>query len=377
MKIFHSVIIATLILLCSCTHRNNHDLQIHTADYARHFALIGHDTIGTNGSCSYTEAIVYNPWDKQHSIMERYYLIHDDQCPTPDNGIRIRVPISRAIITSCTHVGFLHELQATDIIVGATDKHLVYNTISDSCINIGTMTEIDAEKTLNTHPDVAFLTTYSGEDKNARQLQLLNLPVIYIHEWTEQDPLARAEWLRFVGAFLDKQAEADSIFCQIEEDYHQICTRYTNTDTISFEKRSILSGGDFRGTWYLPTGGTYMGQLFINAGANYRYAGDTTAASLPMSIESVLQDFQKADVWVGAPAHSLKELADIDERHTWFDAYQNHRVYHFDGLTTPSGGNDFWESGVCHPERILKDLVWALYPETMANYHPYYIRPLE
>jgi iron complex transport system substrate-binding protein len=31
-------------------------------------------------------------------------------------------------------------------------------------------------------------------------------------------------------------------------------------------------------------------------------------------------------------------------------------VYNFLRRTTPSGANDFWESGVVHPERILRDL---------------------
>jgi len=141
--------------------------------------------------------------------------------------------------------------------------------------------------------------------------------------------------------------------------------------------RSILSGGDFRGTWYIPSGGTYMGHLFHDAGAVYRYENDSTTGSLPLSLETVLQEFQTADVWVGAPAKSMVQLTEIDERHAWFEAYKNQHVFHFDGQSNANGGNNFWETGVVHPERILQDLIWALYPELLPDYAPYYIRKLK
>jgi hypothetical protein len=47
-------------------------------------------------------------------------------------------------------------------------------------------------------------------------------------------------------------------------------------------------------------------------------------------------------------------------KHTWFRSYQNGEVYNFLRRTTSSGANDFWESGVVHPERILHDLQQVL-----------------
>ena len=55
--------------------------------------------------------------------------------------------------------------------------------------------------------------------------------------------------------------------------------------------------------------------------------------------------------------NSLAELAQLDEKHTWFKAYQEGRVYNWRKQTKPSGANNFWERGVVHPEEMLEDVI--------------------
>lgn len=116
-----------------------------------------------------------------------------------------------------------------------------------------------------------------------------------------------------------------------------------------------------------------MGCLFRDAAAAYAFADERTNGSIPLTMEQSLRAFSEADVWVGANARTLDELRAIDEHHTWFKAYQTGRVYHFYGRTNSTGGNDFWETGVVHPEIILRDLQWALYPDLYPDYEPYFI----
>ena len=43
----------------------------------------------------------------------------------------------------------------------------------------------------------------------------------------------------------------------------------------------------------------------------------------------------------------------------------------------PRGGNDFWESGVVRPDRILRDLVKILHPEIIPETDTlFYYRPI-
>ena len=57
----------------------------------------------------------------------------------------------------------------------------------------------------------------------------------------------------------------------------------------------------------------------------------------------------------------------MDEKHTWFKAFQQGEVYNFAKRTTPTGGNDFWETGVVRPDYILQDLIKILYPELVKD----------
>ena len=138
-----------------------------------------------------------------------------------------------------------------------------------------------------------------------------------------------------------------------------------------------MSGASYRGTWYVPSGTTYMGCLFRDAGASYVFADECTSGSIPLTMEQALRAFSEADVWVGANARTMEELRAIDEHHTWFKAYKTERVYHFYRRTNSTGGNDFWETGVVHPELILRDLQWALYPDRYPDHEPHFIGKVE
>lgn len=279
---------------------------------------------------------IYSPWQPD-KVMGRYTIAQ---------------PYRRICSNACTHVGYIKELDAMDKLVGITDRHLVYTPLADSVADLGNSMSPNREQIVLLQPDIVLLSTYAEGDATPEQLRQLGLPIVYINEWQENHPLARAEWIRVFGVLTGRLAQADSIFEQVCAAYNAI----NQQPSTSSSQYSILSGQDFRGTWYVPAGKTYMGQLFKDAGYRYRYADDNRTQSIPRMTEQILRDFQDADIWVGVQANSLDELARIDEKHTWFKAYQQGQVYSFSKRTTPSGGNDFWETGVVHPELILQDL---------------------
>ena len=354
------------VLLSSCVRQHarvEHDKQ--GTHYAQYFAMEERDTVVAGRDCRFTEVRIYNPWEENHPVLQRYYLCREDGMPVPADGIAVKVPVQRVATGSCTHVGFMSALHALDALCGVTDKHLVFTPLSEDVLNLGDCISPDAERFVAAQPDVVFMSAYSTNDAATMRLQKAGLTVVPVMEWVENDPLGRAEWVRFFGAFLDCYAQADSLFEQVKGRYNSLCESINESDKAF--SRSILSGGSFRGTWYVPSGTTYMGQLFRDAGASYAYSEDQTNGSIPLGIEQVLQSFRDADVWVGAPANTLQELAEMDGKHTWFKAYQDSAVYTFKARMTATGGNDFWEAGVTEPDRILQDLIAVLYPEAVER----------
>lgn len=354
------VIVFCGLLMVGCHHKPAEKNTESTTQFAKGFSI--------SESEKWTKIVIFSPW-QSGQILQTYYLVRSKNIEVPNDGIRLEVPIRRISLTSCTHIGFLKVLNCLESVYGICSPEIVYNldifTPSDGhkVANTGDAMTPNVELIVRTSPDVVMVSTYAQGDAATAKLNSVGLPVLYNNEWTENDPLARAEWIRVVGALYDKLDEADSIFAEVVRSYDALKVK---TEQVA-KKRTIMSGNNFRGTWYMPAGQTYMGKLFEDAGADYAFKNDTSHFSIPLGIESVIHSFRDADVWVGCPAKSLSELAQMDEKHTWFKSYQDGEVYNFAKRTTPSGGNDFWELGVVRPDYILQDLIKILYPELVED----------
>ena len=342
MKHINIIYIALLLLCVSCQPPNNTKSLTAGFDIAQ--------------SGDTTHITIHSPW-QQGKVMAQYTMTR---------------PIERIICTSATHMGFIHELGMMDKVVGVCRPERVYNLSKEDrerIIDIGDDMQPSMEKILPLDPDLVILYTYAQGDPIPAQVEALGIPILYCNEWTESTPLARAEWIRFFGAIFGCLNHADSIFASVRDAYAQL-----KVDSLKFKGKSIMSGMSWRGTWYVPAGGTFMGNLFRDAGAQYKYEDNPSTSSLPLTMEQAIQDFAQADVWVGCEANSLKELETIDKKHTWFKTFQTGQVYNFRRRALPSGANDFWESATVHPERVLQDLQKVLRGDTT---NLYYMTPLK
>ena len=321
----------------------------------------------------------------------------------PYQRMVIKEPLRRIGTMSTVQVGFLHALDALDALVAVCNPELIYTPLKGTETDLGDSMKPSAERVLQAGLDALLAVNYGQYDNlEAARLDKLGVPVIYINEWQEGSPLARAEWIRPIGALVGKLHEADSLFNEIESKYLSLSAggvltaQCSNSATVQQhsgltaqcsdsaggltaqrsdsegvltaqrsnseavlqpEGRSIMSGNNFRGTWYVPSGKNYLAYLFKDAGAQYPFYDDDRATSIPLTMEETIHYFHDADVWVGAGGNSLAELAQMDEKHTWFRAYQTGRVYNWRKQRLPGGANNFWERGVVHPEEMLEDVI--------------------
>lgn len=342
-----------------------------TCSYAKGFEVLYY--------ANYRKVVVHNSWQSDKAL-GIYYLVTEDSITTPADGIKIKIPIRSIATTSATHIAFLEALGELSSVKGVSTPELIYNATIRKAIaehriaNIGDPFNLNIEQLMGLRSDVVMGNSYSNQDEQNDRLAQMGVPLIHNNEWMETSLLARAEWIKYVAQFYDKAAMADSLFGAIE-------ARYNATKQLAMSTQvspSVVSGGNFKGTWYMPGGRSYMGRLFSDVNCTYVYAQDTTTGSLPLNFETVLHKFSKADIWVNAQAHSLRELEQIDPRHGLFNAYKRGHVYAFYGRELSSGANDFWESGVITPEVVLSDMLWAIHPEIMpAAYRPYFIIKLQ
>ena len=284
----------------------------------------------------------------------------------PYQRVCVKEPMRRLGTMSTVQVGFLYALDAIDCLAAVCNPELIYTPIKGDEIDLGDSMKPSAERVLQAGLDALLAVNYGQYDNlEAARIEKLGVFTIYINEWQEHSPLARAEWIRVLGALTGKLHEADSIFNEVETKYLSLQHSAVSRQTVS-----IMSGNNFRGTWYVPSGKNYLAYLFKDAGAQYPFYDDERETSIPLTIEETIRYFHDADVWVGAGGNSLGELAEIDEKHTWFKAYQDGRVYNWRKQRLESGANNFWERGVVHPEEMLEDVIHILQnaPDSLLHF---------
>lgn len=369
-KILYFIVIA---ILCACNQSQKSQSQLPIPNdtlnvkYSDGFRLYYYD--------DYKLIEIYNPWVK-NEIQQRLYLVSDEYVKTPSDGQKIVVPVQNIAISSSTHVEFLNLLGELSTVKGVCTPHLIYNDdirsryANGNIVSLGDAHNVNLEQLLHLKPDVYFVASYNQQDEQAKRLQQSGVNLAFNNEWTEQSLLARAEWIKFVAAFYNKEQLADSLFSQIERDYLEVSAIAQSVS----HRPTVMAGGNFKGTWYMPSGTSYMGRLFADAGADYFYKNEaSTSASLALNFETVLNNFHNADVWLNAPTATLNALIQMDERHNLFRSAREGRVYAFYRRTLTDGANDFWESAVARPDLVLKDLIWALHPNLLPEYTPSYI----
>lgn len=191
----------------------------------------------------------------------------------------------------------------------------------------------------------------------------------------EQDPLARAEWIKFVAVFFDKEYEADSLFQIVESEYNHlksIVSGYKN-------QPKVFCNLPFKDVWYMPCGDNYMTHLIADAGGDFLWKeyDATNGLNLSLDYEAVYNKAAKADFWINpGTAKSLAEIEAADIKNRQFHAFQKASVFNNNARLSNSGGFDFWESGVVYPNLVLADLIAIFHPEVLPQHKFRYYRRL-
>lgn len=374
MKYIFPVLSLLIFLFSSCQVDKKTNISLHDADtlslqYAKGFSIVYHP--------GFKEVIVHDPW-KSGEVFARYYLVADTTTEVPANGVKIKVPLQNLAVSSATHFEFLQQINRLDKVNGVCSPELIYNTYirekwgRGELENLGDAFNMNIEKVIHLQPEALMMSGYNQNDPYSNRVKQSGVKVVFNNEWMEKTLLGRAEWIRFVAVFFDQEKQADSVFNDIVERYENVKKAASAVEN----KPKILTGSNFRGTWYMPGGKSFMAQLFADAGGDYLYANDTTSGSLPLNIESVVNSFSQTDVWLNCNFATINHLVMADEKHALFQPVQNRRVYNFNARMLPSGANDFWESAVARPDLLLSDVIAILHPQLLPDYQMVYARKL-
>lgn len=294
----------------------------------------------------------------------------------------VQLPISKVVLTSTTQVPHLDMLGETDKLIGFPQTDLISSVPTRARIDAGKVTDLgngpsaNPEMVLDLQPDWIMISTL-GED--LRYLDLFaqaNIPALINGEYVEQNPLGRAEWIKFTGILLGKYEEAVAEFEQIKAAYQE--AEKLAAQNPAGNRPKVLSGVMYQDIWYAPSAESWGAQILQNAGGDYVFADQSGSGSLQLNYEFVLDRAAEAEVWIGsADFPDVKTMGSSEPRYQNFQAWKSGQIYTYTAKKGATGGLEYFELGYVRPDLILKDLIKILHPELLPEYELYFYQKLE
>ncbi len=373
--------ISTIALLClfflaSCISRNKTSLEvfkqnIYIPEYASGFKILGAENFAS------TLIQITNPWQGAKDITMSYFVSRNgEQAPAGFNGPIIPAGTKQIVCMSSSYIAMLDALGEINRIVGVSGIDYIANPYilahKDSIKDLGP--EMNYELLISLKPDVVLLYGI-GDAQTAvtDKLKELSIPYLYMGEYLEESPLGKAEWMLVLSELTDKREEGMEIFREIPKRYYALKTL---TDSVK-QHPTVMFNTPWNDSWVMPSTQSYMAQLVTDAGADYIYKENTSNSSTPIGLETAYKLIQKADYWINVGmASTLDELKTVNPKFADAKAVREKTVYNNNLRTTPTGGNDYWESAVVRPDIVLRDLIHIFHPELVSD-SLYYYRHLE
>lgn len=341
--------------------------------YADGFRVIYHDNV--------KEVEVKYPFQGA-TVGYKYLLVQRGQAIPEHNASThvITIPLNTIVCTSTTHIPLLDYLDESDKLIGFPSTDLISSEKIRHRIAEGKVQDLGMDKSMNLEkllvlkPGMMMGYTISSDMGQFKKVEELGVPVVINSEYLEKHPLGRAEWIKFMALFFNKEREADSVFNVIEHQYMDVKAQVSRAES----KPTVLSGVLYGDAWFLPGGDNYASRILKDANCLYMWKDDPSSGYLQLGFEAVYEKAHNADLWIGVGTYStLEEIKNADSRYTRFKPFAKKSVYTYNARKGAKGGSEFMELGYLRPDIILKDLVKIAHPEVLPEYELYFHKKLE
>jgi len=217
------------LILCSCSNSiekaiaDFSDLKTDsTIKYAKRFSIASNKDF----------TLVYLFGNKLNFDTTATYLIYKDSTQftkTPKNTILVKSSCKNIAALSSIYanifceLGLIGDLTAIDNSDYINNTEIISKYNSNQIKELAKGIEINLEQTIKLKPDIIFTFGMGDPKKDINpKLLLTKIPVAISLDHLEETPLARAEWIQFFAAFVNKKEMADSIFKTVEQNYNAL-----------------------------------------------------------------------------------------------------------------------------------------------------------
>ena len=314
------------------------------------------------------------------------YIICTKDMSIPEgfsDAVRVNFLVAKIACMSTTHIGALKLLDARDLIVAATNKDYICDSIVSALIKSGLIKDAghdyqpDYEVIAQVKPDLLFSDgENSGSSQMFAKMKALGVNVVCSRDYFEQEPLARAEWIKFFGAFIGKEKLADSIFKAVQLDYQDQINGVAETG----DRPTVFCNLPYSGVWYMPCGENYVAKLITDAGGTFLWNKEKpiNGLNLTLNFEQVYQRAVDGDYWINTGTDiNLQQIVNTDAKFKLFKAFKTGNVFNGVNRLSAGGGMDIWETGSYTPNIVLRDLALIFHSHEPLMGRLYYYKQLK
>ena len=370
----------SLILLLVLTFTGCHDKSSKLADFNRavytpEYAS-GFDIKGADGKKSVLVTVT-NPWQGADGIAVQLFIARDGEtAPEGFDGQVLEGDADRIVAMSSTHIAMLDAIGEVDRVVGVSGIDYISNpdiqARRDRIGDVGYEGNINYELLLSLDPDLVLLYGVNGASGMELKLRELGIPFMYVGDYLEESPLGKAEWMVALSEVVGCRSEGEKVFAEIPVRYNVL--RKKVADNV-LDAPSVMLNTPYGDSWFMPSTESYVARMVKDAGGDYIYKKNTGNASVPIDLEEAYLLASQADMWLHVGmANTLDELRAACPKFIDTRCFRGGQVYNNNARTNAAGGNDYFESGVVHPELVLRDLIKIFHPELVEEDFVYYKR---
>lgn len=312
----------------------------------------------------------------QNGPAERYVLV---QCGAPRPALTgelasatvVSIPVSSLFAASVTQLPMLVDLDRLDVLTGVSTFDFIVSPEVLARIKTGAVTAfapssvVDAEIVVSKKPGL--LMTGGGQSPALAGIRAAGIPVVSNVEWLESTALGRAEWIKYVGLFLNEEEKANARFTDLRNAYQRLVERTSKIPDA--ERPLVMTGRATHGNYVIAGGRSYVARLISDAGGRYVWADNTSTGTSTIDLEAQMKRAGDADVWInGGGWTDLAAMIKDEPRYARFKAYQRGQVWVYEKRQNERGANDYWSRGITRPDLILADLIKIFHPDLLPEH---------
>ena len=344
-------------------------MAVYTPTYATGFHIVGAEGMQS------TIIRVTNPWQSANDVETMLFIARGgEKAPNGFRGQVLQGDAKRVVCMSSSHIAMLDAIGSVESVVGVSGKNFITNpyvvahqrTIAD----VGYDGNMNFELLVAQQPDIVLLYGVTGACTMESKLDELGIPYIYVGEYVEEDPLGKAEWLIALAEIVGLRQQGQTYFSELPQRYEQLKSMAASAHTPA---PKVMLNTPYADSWFMPSTTSYIARLIADAGGDYIYQQNTSNHSLPIDLEQAALLTTQADIWLHVEnINSLDDLRRQLPKFAQMPCVQRGEVYNCDKRRVAGGGNDYWESGVVHPDVILRDLIKIFHSELVSEEFVYY-----